>query len=77
VKAQFLVHLCFNSVLKMDKTISDVADMLKEASEKLRKAAQDQSAQPNRGNSDSCESTGTSTTTRSRDRQVGTSQTDE
>jgi hypothetical protein len=61
----------------MDKTISDVADMLKEASEKLRKAAQDQSAQPNRGNSDSCESTGTSTTTRSRDRQVGTSQTDE
>ena len=50
--------------------------MLKEASEKLRKAAQDQSAQPNRENSDSCESTGTSTTTRSRDRQVGTSQTD-
>ena len=49
----------------MDKTISDVADILQEASEKLRKATEGQSAESNSGNSSSTEST--SASTRSRD----------
>ena len=52
----------------MDKAVSDVADMLQEASEKLRKAIEGQSGESNSGSSSSIEST--SASTRSRDGRV-------